>query len=73
MSTGLLTLAGLLLVAIVILSGCYLHDKAEERKEAQRKWQRAHEAAMQQEIAMRVRKYNTMHAMRRTARRHHER
>ncbi|MGW0495764.1 hypothetical protein ACWD0Z_10145 [Streptomyces sp. NPDC003007] len=72
MSAGLLTLAGLLLVAFAILGGCYFHDKQEEQKEAERRWQRLQDAVKEQEIAMRVRKYNTMHAMRRTARRHRQ-
>ncbi|WP_216587758.1 hypothetical protein [Streptomyces brasiliscabiei] len=72
MNLGYLTLAGLLLVALVILGGCYLHDKAEEKKEAERQRQRLLDTAKEQETAMRVRKYNTMHAMRRTARRHHQ-
>ncbi|MFI9175965.1 hypothetical protein [Streptomyces lincolnensis] len=70
MNTGLLTLAGLLLVAVGILGGCYLHDKAEEKREAERQRQRLYDAAREKETAMRVRKYNTMHAMRRTARRY---
>ncbi|MEU9779653.1 hypothetical protein AB0H92_01455 [Streptomyces phaeochromogenes] len=73
MNAGTAALVGLLLIAFVMLVGCWLHDKAEEKGEAQRKWQRAQDAAMQQEVAMRVRKYNAMHAMRRTARRHRER
>jgi len=73
MSTGTLVLIGLFVFGIALLGGCHLHDKAEEKREAQRKWQRVQDAAMQQEVAMRVRKYNTMHAMRRTARRHRER
>ena len=72
MNPGYLALAGLLLVGFVILGGCYLHDKVEEKREAERQRQRLHEAAKEQETAMRVRKYNTMHAMHRTARRHRQ-
>lgn len=73
MSTNTLALVGVLLTAFAMLGGCYLHDKAEEKKEAERRWQRLQDAVNEQEIAMRTRKYNTMHAMRRTARRHRER
>ncbi|MFG2377618.1 hypothetical protein ACGFY9_39935 [Streptomyces sp. NPDC048504] len=72
MNPGYLTLAGLLLVAFAILGGCYLHDKVEEKREAERQQQRLYDAAREKETAMRVRKYNTMHAMRRTARRHRQ-
>ncbi|MEV7165726.1 hypothetical protein ACWECC_24985 [Streptomyces microflavus] len=60
------------LVILVVLGACHLHDKADERKEAQRRWQRLQDALKEQEIAARTRKYNTMHAMRRTARNHQE-
>ncbi|GAA3894417.1 hypothetical protein GCM10023084_54030 [Streptomyces lacrimifluminis] len=71
-----LVLVGMFLTGFGILGGCYLHDRVDQKKEAerqrQRQQQRLHDAAKEQETAMRVRKYNTMHAMRRTARRHRQ-
>ncbi|WP_103530556.1 hypothetical protein [Streptomyces sp. SM11] len=57
-----------LLPSFLLLGGCYLYEKFEEKRDAKRRWQRTQDAIREREIQMRVRKYNTMHAMRRVAR-----